>query len=362
MAHIQRRKLSSGRVAYRVRYLDPDGLERSRTFARKADADDFAVEVGHTIRSGSYIDPSAGRLTVQRYLEEWLAQQAHIRPKTRESYETSFRTMVNPVLGSIPIGEVRASTVRKWQTALLARYADATIKRVRGVVSGAFNDAVADRLIASNPFVGVKAPPVHRERVIPLSVDQVNAGRDAMPDRYRAFIPVAAGSGLRYSELAGLTVNRIDFLRREIKVDRQLTGRSQGSPLFGPPKSKASVRTVPVGSVVLDALALHLATYPAKPGDLVFRTARLTPLTRTVFGKAWREAAAAMGLPKGKGPHQLRHFYASLLIAAGLSVPEVQERMGHATAQETLETYAHLWPGREDNTRSAVDDAFRQAR
>ena len=69
-----------------------------------------------------------------------------------------------------------------------------------------------------------------------------------------------------------------------------------------------------------------------------------------------------MGLPKGKGPHQLRHFYASLLIAAGLSVPEVQERMGHATAQETLETYAHLWPGREDNTRSAVDDAFRQAR
>ena len=63
------------------------------------------------------------------------------------------------------------------------------------------------------------------------------------------------------------------------------------------------MRTVPVGSVVLDALAVHLATYPAKPGDLVFRTARLTPLTRTVFGKAWHEAAVAMGLPKGKGPH-----------------------------------------------------------
>ena len=113
---------------------------------------------------------------------------------------------------------------------------------------------------------------------------------------------------------------------------------------------------------MLDALALHLATDPTKPGDLVLHTARLTPLTRTLFGKAWREAATAMGLPKGNGPHQLRHFFASLLIAAGLSVPEVQERMGHATAQQTLETYAHLWPGREDNTRSAVDDAFRQAR
>jgi integrase len=362
MAHVQRRKLASGRPSYRVRYIDPTGKEVSRSFTRRVDADSFAAEVGHSIRAGTYIEPGAGRLTVQAYLEDWLDQQAHLRPRSRASYTTSFRTMVYPHLGQIPIGHVKPSTLRKWQTALVQDYADGTIKRVRGVVSGAFNDAVADRLIPSSPFVGVKSTRVQRERVIPLSVEQVNAGRAAMPVRYREMITVAAGTGLRYSELVGLTVDRIDFLRREIKVDRQLAGRAARAPVFGPPKSRASIRTVPIGATVLDALARHLAKYPGGPGDLVFRTSQGTPLTRTVFGRAWKPAAAAMGLPHGKGPHQLRHFYASLLIAAGLSVPEVQERMGHASAQETLETYAHLWPGREDNTRAAVDEAFASAR
>jgi integrase len=58
--------------------------------------------------------------------------------------------------------------------------------------------------------------------------------------------------------------------------------------VFGPPKSKASVRTVPLPRHVVEALEKHLANYPAEPGELVFRTARGTPLTRTVWGKAWR--------------------------------------------------------------------------
>jgi integrase len=56
--------------------------------------------------------------------------------------------------------------------------------------------------------------------------------------------------------------------------------------------------------------------------------------------------------------HALRHFYASLLIRAGCSVKVVQARLGHATAAETLDTYAHLWPDDEDRTRQAVDDVL----
>jgi integrase len=94
---------------------------------------------------------------------------------------------------------------------------------------------------------------------------------------------------------------------------------------------------------------------------LVFRTARGTPLTRTVWGRAWRPAADVMGLPVGKGLHQLRHFYASLLIAAGRSPREVQERLGHATMEETLATYVHLWHSADEGTRAAVDAAFDQS-
>jgi integrase len=66
----------------------------------------------------------------------------------------------------------------------------------------------------------------------------------------------------------------------------------------------------------------------------------------------------AAGLPEGTGFHELRHYYASLLIASGASVKVVQARLGHKSAMETLDTYGHLWPDSEDQTRKAVDEAL----
>jgi integrase len=91
---------------------------------------------------------------------------------------------------------------------------------------------------------------------------------------------------------------------------------------------------------------------------LVFTTGRAGPLTRATFNMTWRKAVKAAGLPEGTGFHELRHFYASLLIASGASVKTVQARLGHKSALETLNTYAHLWPDSEDQTRRAVDTAF----
>ncbi len=88
---------------------------------------------------------------------------------------------------------------------------------------------------------------------------------------------------------------------------------------------------------------------------LVFTDERGRPYRRTRFAEVWRDAAEAADLPKGLTPHDLRHYYASLLIRHNLSVKVVQSRLGHATAAETLDTYAHLWPDAEDRTRAAVD-------
>jgi integrase len=56
--------------------------------------------------------------------------------------------------------------------------------------------------------------------------------------------------------------------------------------------------------------------------------------------------------------HDLRHFYASLLIFHGESVKVVQARLGHTSAAETLDTYSHLWPESDDRTRAAVDEVL----
>ena len=362
VAHVERRRLKT-RVSWRVRYTDPEGHEKSRSFTRKVDAEAFATSISHQMLAGSYVDPAAGRQTLQSYLEEWRQAQSHHRPRTAKSTQQRFERMVYPHLGDVPLARLRPSMIAAWQTTLLKTYSPVTIKGVRGQLAGALNDAVLDRRLSSNPAKGVKSPEVVAVKVVPRTVEQVLAGEAAMVRRYRAVIPTVAGSGLRWSEVFGLTVDRVDFLRRTIRVDRQLTGRVRGGePTFGPPKTASSDRTVPVGDEVLGALAAHLQRYPAKPGELIFRTSQGGALTRTVFGRAWPTAAAAMGLGRGEGLHQLRHFYASLLIADRRSVKEVQERLGHASAQETLDTYSHLFPDSDEGTRKAVDDAFRKAR
>jgi integrase len=164
----------------------------------------------------------------------------------------------------------------------------------------------------------------------------------------------AAGTGLRQGECFGLTVDRIDFLRRTAKVDRQLL-LMPGGPVLAPPKTEASRRIVPLPDVVVDALAAHLARFPAGGDGFVFTNDDGKPIRRTRFSDMWRPLVQRAGLPEGAGFHQLRHFYASLLIRHGESVKTVQLRLGHASAVETLNTYSHLWPDSDDRTREAVD-------
>lgn len=79
------------------------------------------------------------------------------------------------------------------------------------------------------------------------------------------------------------------------------------------------------------------------------------PSGATRFSEVWCRALATTGIRAGVTYHDLRHFYASLLIRHGESVKTVQARLGHATAQETLDTYGHLWPDSEERTRAAIE-------
>lgn len=235
--------------------------------------------------------------------------------------------------------------------------APSTIGVIHGVLSGVFKSAVRDRVLMANPCDGTRLPRVERARVVPPTAAQVLALHDAMPDELKALIVLAAGTGMRQGELLGLTVDRIDFERYEVHVDRQLVTDTWTQTHFGPPKTRASHRTIPLPQVVIDALQKHLADFPPGQDGLVF-TLEGRSMTRQTFGHAWRPAARAVGWPRGKGVHLLRHYYASLLIRYGESIKTVQARLGHATAAETLDTYSHLWPDSADRTREAIDAAF----
>jgi len=350
---------SIDRVAtgWRARYRAPGGQSRSRTFKRKVDAERFLTGVEHDKLTGGYVDPRAGRVTFAEYAERWRAAQVW-RPSTASAVETSFRRHLLPRFGNRPLATIRPSEVQTWVRELADTLAPATVRLALRFFSTAMHAAVADRLITVSPCVGVKLPEIERTRVVPLETDRVRALVDAMPERYRGLVVVGAGTGVRQGEAFGVTVDRVDFLRRVLTVDRQIVTPARGAPRLGPPKTAASRRTVPLPDAVLDALAQHLGRYPAGANSLVFTNERGEAIRRSVFSRLWRPAVAAAGLPAGTSFHDLRHYYASLLIRHGESVKVVQARLGHASAAETLDTYSHLWPDSEDRTRAAVDSVL----
>ena len=219
------------------------------------------------------------------------------------------------------------------------------------------NAAVADRMLATNPASGLKLPTVPPTELVIPTADEVAAIAGAIDERFRALVVVGYGLGLRQGEAFGLSADRVDFLRRTVRVDRQLKRTARGSTL-GTLKTSNSYRTIPLPSLVADELALHLERFGNDdPDKLLFVASMGGRLRRDGWNRrAWKPAASAAGRPE-LGYHGLRHFYASALIRSGQSAPTVAKRLGNSAAM-VLSTYAHLWPDDDDRTRQAIDGLF----
>jgi integrase len=341
---------------WRARYRDEAGREHSKHFARKMDAQRWLDEVTAAVVTGQYVDPRSGRITFKAYAEQWRTSQVH-RVTSQLTIESALRRHTYPTLGDKPLSAIKPSDVQAWVKRLSEHLAPRSVILAHGVAAGVFKAAMRDRLIASNPCDGTRLPKVPRQQIEPLPTETVWALVEAVPPRYRALVILAAGTGMRQGEALGLTVDRIDFLRRVLRVDQQLLSVPGREPFLAP-KDGGVLRTIPLPQVVIDALAAHLAAYPPSPAGLAFTTGTGAPVRRSSFGDVWRAAVKAAGAPTGTGIHQLRHYYASLLIRHGESVKVVQARLGHASASQTLDIYSHLWPDSDDRTRTAVESVL----
>jgi len=345
---------------WRARYRDEAGKEHAKHFDRRVDGQRWLDEVTAAVVTGQYVDPRAARITFKEYAEPWRQAQVH-RPSSAAHVETMLRRHAYPAFGERQLGTIRTGEVQSWVKKLSTGsdeqrgLAPATVSVMHGLVAAIFKAAVRDRKLPSSPCEGIKLPKQEPRQVVPLATWAVRSLAKAVPPRYSGLITLAAGTGLRQGEAFGLTLDRVDFLRRTLSVDRQLILLPGQEPRHGPPKTRASYRVLPLPQVVVEALAEHLREFPATSSGLIFSTETGAALSRTRFSaSSWRPAIKRAGL-EGAVFHDLRHYYASLLIRAGESVKVVQARLGHATAAETLDTYSHLWPDSEDRTREAID-------
>jgi integrase len=342
--------------AWRARYRDPSGKEHAAHFDRKVDGERWIREHAGAVDRGTWIDPAGARRTVKEYAEQWRMAQMH-RPTTAASAETLLRLHVYPTFGDRQLGSVRRSDIQAWVSGRIAAgLAPSTVRTIHCYLAAVFRSAVEDRLIPASPCSRIALPKGQPKRIEPMTTEAVERLAGEVPVRYRALIITAAGTGLRQGEALGMTVDRIDFLRRTLTIDRQLVTMPGRAPYLAEPKTQASSRVIPLPQVVVDALAVHLAAFRAGAGGFVFTTEAGEPISRSTASKyIWNPAAKRAGLAPGVTFHDLRHYFASLLIRHGESVKTVQARLGHASASETLDTYSHLWPDSDDRTREAVD-------
>ncbi len=346
---------------WRARYLDPEGRERSRTFARKIDATRYLTEVESDKMHGAYVDPDAGNVTLEAYYGEWASRQLW-ESGTRRAMDLALRSSG---LGRIPLGKLRRSHVETWIKRMSSDgLAPGTAKTRLNNVRAVLRAAVRDRAIAVDPSDNVTLPRDRRRdaaMVLPTT-EQIAAVMTTAEPWFEAFVALAAFAGLRLGEAAGLQVGDINFLSRSMHVRRQVQRGNAGALEIRAPKY-GSERTVFLADGLLELLSRHIATH--RPGDdphrWLFEATPGRPPHQNTVGHQWRRACRRAGVTDTT-LHDLRHFYASGLIAAGCDVVTVQRALGHAKATTTLNTYAHLWPSAEDRTRQAAGDMFAATR
>lgn len=348
------KKTKSGK--WQARWRSPEGSSHRKTFAKKTQAEQHLTDIDHKKLTGAYVDPKAGAITFREYAEEWREMQQH-RPSTREQVEINLRLHAYPAFGHRHLNKVRPSELQAWVKGLEAKLAPSTIEVVARYVVSVFRAAVSDRLIVNSPADGLKLPKKTKKEVVPLRVEQVRAIAESIQPRYSAMVLFMAGSGLRPAEAMGLSEDRVVWLRKTLRVDRQMV-TVEGVADFGPPKTAASYRTIPLPEFLVHTMSEHVRTFEPRDDGLLFTDANGAALRRNRFREVWKQAMKHLDF-ECNGPHQLRHHYASLLIQHGESVKVVQSRLGHASASETLDTYySHLWPDSEDSTRAAVESAY----
>lgn len=343
---------------WRARYRDENGREHARHFELKRDAQRWLDEQTAAIVTGQYADPVAGKITWSRWVELWRDRQTWA-DGTQEAAATACKSVP---WGERPLRSIRSSDVQAWVAAETKRgLSPSTIKTRLNYVSMAFRAAVADRRIAGNPAEGVSAPRRRRAEAAMqlLAPEQVRAALE-VAGAFRPFVAVCVFAGLRLGEAAGLRVRDVDFLRRTIRVAQQVQGSTIKAAKIVPPKY-GQERTIAVPDELIRILAAHLAEQGGVGDDLMFRTELGRMWNRNSAGEEWRRIRDEARLGDVT-LHDLRHTYASSLIASGCDVVTVQHDLGHAQPSITLNTYAHLWPSAEDKTRRAIASFMEEVR
>ncbi|MFD4572049.1 tyrosine-type recombinase/integrase [Streptomyces sp. NPDC058417] len=381
--------------SWQARYRDADGAQKAKNFPRKKEADAFLDKVREAVRSGTYLDPKRGEITLAAWWAEWWPGHEPARPTTRNRKLSLWTAHIEPKWGRRKVASIRAAEVQTWMRTEVKGHA--TQVKVRELFRAMMRAAVVDERIAKNPLdtvsVTAAAPARHPDELRPPTEAQYAEIREAIPLWYRPVVDFAHETGMRWGEIVGLRACYLDLddgtaeVRHIIVDDRGTVVRQRM------PKTLAGYRTVPLTVSAVEAARLMLERMPASgavtdvedglcPEELVFRgpqAGEVRPLRGEKVERAgvlrgnnfrrriWIPAIKEVGLARLiKNPetgreeywprfHDYRHALASRLHAAGVSEKDVQLMLGQERGGRVTWLYTHGSEGAADRLRSALE-------
>jgi integrase len=373
MASIRKRTWRSKdgeQTAWVADYFDQNGKRHIKTFDTKKSAAGWLVETQSEVKRGVHT-PESASITLAEAAEIWIekGELESLERSTLRQYRNHVDLHIRGSrIGSEKLARLSTPAIEAFRDDLLKKCSRPMARKVLTSLKSILGEAQRRGLVAHNAAQPVKVDTKKRDqrrlavgRDIP-SKEEIQTILSRADGRWRPLLLTAIFSGMRASELRGLTWDDVDLERKVLHVRQRANLWGE----IGAPKSGAGHRSIPMSPMVVNALREWRLVCPKGELRLVFPNgagnvenhANIT--NRGLYALQFDtgmvapdpdekdENANPVMKPK-YGMHALRHFFASWAIERGFSPKRVQTLLGHSSIQMTFDVYGHLFPSLEDD-------------
>ncbi|WP_369145115.1 tyrosine-type recombinase/integrase [Streptomyces sp. R44] len=352
------RKLPSGR--YQARYPGAGGVLRAapQTYETKREAELFLAQIQAEQARGDWIDPAAGEVLFAEYATRWIDERG-VAATTDELYRRLLRLHLEPTFGSQYVNAISPAKVRTWRAERRNATGATTTAKSYRLLKAIMQTAVEDDLIRRNPCSIRGAGREDADERPVATVGQVFALAEAIGIRWRLMVLLGAFASMRPEELAELRRGDIDLDTGSVRVRRAAPELNTGRRVIGDPKSRAGKREIMLPGFILLDVRRHLEWFAQDgPDGLVFVGERGAALRGTTFGRKWRKARDAVGMPKEFRFYDLRHTGNTLAADTGAKLKDLMVRAGQSSERAQL-IYQHSTKEHQRKLAGDIDATVR---
>ena len=331
-----------------------DGKQRERSFATAREAKDFKTKADYDTRANIFVDDRLAKVTFGEYAQQWLKAYP-CADNTRIAYASVLRAQLSVLSGRTlaSVAKDREGITELLTVTLPAAGVGASrIKTVRVVLLAVMDAAVANGRLPQHSLKGIKIASVGHTRKTFVEISREQA--EILAEHIGIVAWLMFGCGLRIEEALGVNVSGFREQGSVLRIHEQARPDGKGTmPLKH--RKPGEYRDMPVPAWLW---AKVRGCEPTDDGYLARGNRNQFPGYSVALGR-FKTAAKRAGLPETVTPHDLRHAFASTLLASGIQITDLAKWLGHRDINETYNTYGHLLPSAFGQARAALDAAWK---